>query len=272
MSHTYASVEDFRQFLIDGGDSDWTDADSTILTLLEGASRRIEEWADRSQFGSGFGPRTGTNRYDFPADATTLRLDDDLLAITSISAVSGGGTVTLTDETQVYKLPYDTTPYRELTLVTTGSGSWGSDQRGNLIAGTWGYSNETASLGTAAGSASASATSLVLGGGSAYAGNTLLIGSEQLYVTASGGTATVVRGVNGTTAGTVALGTAISVYRYPRGVVTACLQIAQRRHRSAQSGLTGDFGGGAISVTSHRDSEMSILKATMGALRRWSAG
>jgi hypothetical protein len=99
------------------------------------------------------------------------------------------------------------------------------------------------------------------------------VDSEQMYVTAqSGGTATVVRGVNGTTAAVHAASAAVSVYRYPREVVTACLQLAQRRHRSAQAGLTGDFGSGAMPLTGNRDTESSILRSTVGSLRIVAAG
>lgn len=267
MTHTYASVEDFRRYLIDGGDATWTQSDTLLLTLLEGSSRRIDEWSDRSRFGSGFGPRLGTNRYDVP-DGDTLDLEDDLLIISSVGTIDtfGGGTVTLVDETDVLKLPYDTAPYRSLVLVSDAGASWGGAQRGNLVTGTWGYSNETYALGTG-GTLTSSATSLILTGGSAYAGQTLLIDSEQLYVTASGGTATVVRGVNGTTAATHAASAAVSAYRYPREVVTATLQLTARRHRMAQAGITGDFGGGNLPVSGHRDSEASILKGAIGHLR-----
>lgn len=270
MTHTYADVDAFKKFLIDGGDANWTGSDSTILTFLEGASRRVDGYCARSQFGSGFGPRTGTNTYNWP-DGSCLDLRDDLLTITSFTAhdVYNDSGRTLTAGTDFIATPVGVTPYLELELLYGGSGVWGGAQAGNVIVGTWGYSNETAPLGTAA-LASGSATSAVITGGSAYAGMTLLVGSEQLYVTASGGTATVVRGVNGTTA---AAGTAAaSVYRYPREVVSATLQIAQRRYRSAQAGVQGDFGGGGLPIIGHRDTEYAILRSTVGHLRRWAAG
>jgi hypothetical protein len=265
--HTYADVSQFKSFLIDGGDASWTQSDTILLTLLEGASRRIDEWADRSDFGSGFGPRTGTNKYDYPND-DDLDLRDDLLTITSVTAhdVYGDTGRTLTDGTHFIKRPSGGVyPYRELELLYSSTGVFGAAQEGNVIIGTWGYSNETYSLATG-GTLTASATSLILSGGSAYAGQTLLVDSEQLYVTASGGTATVVRGVNGTTAATHAASVAVSAYRYPRDVVTACLRLTAYRHREAQSGITGELGGGNIPVTSIR-SEAGILRSTVGHLR-----
>jgi hypothetical protein len=267
VSHTYASVEDFRRFVIDGGQAGWTESDAILLTLLEGASARIDEWCDRSRFGSGFGPRIGTNTYG-PSDCELL-LDDDLLTITSVTAheVNGDTGVTLASGTDFYG--GDVLPWRSLTLNADGTASWGSSQRGNVIIGTWGYSNQTYSVGTG-GTLTSSATSLIVSGGSVYAGQTLLIDTEQVYVTASGGTATIVRGVNGTTAAVHAASSSVSAYRYPGGVVTACLQLTQRRYRSAQAGLTGDFGGGNMPVGVNRDSETSILRS-IGHLRRYGA-
>lgn len=275
MSHTYADIDQFKKFLIDGGDASWSGSDATILTFLEGASRRVDGWCARSQFGSGFGPRVGTNLYGWPG-GSCLDLRDDLLTITSVTAHDTYGDVgrTLTDGTDFIKTPAGVSPYLELELLYGGTNVWGGAQAGNAIIGTWGYSNETAALGTVT-VASGSATSAVISGGIAYAGMTLAVGSEQMYVTASsgtvaGGTATVVRSVNGS--GTATGTAAASVYRYPREVVSATLQIAQRRFRSAQAGVQGDFGGGGLPIIGHRDNEYSILRATVPHLKRWSAG
>ena len=72
---------------------------------------------------------------------------------------------------------------------------------------------------------SATDTTLTVTDGSKFAvGQTVLIESEQLYVTAiSTNDLTVVRGINGTTASTHADGTDISIYRYPETVAEACL-------------------------------------------------
>jgi hypothetical protein len=267
--HTYASVEDLKQYLASDSWGTATGADATLLALLEGASRRVDGWTMRSRFGSGFGPRIGTNRYD-GGDSPVL-LDDDLLGTTSVTVRdgTGGGTVTLTADTDYYLAPYSGPPYTELVFTGLGEGMR-SGLRVLSVAGTFGYSAETEAAGTVA-LTSGSATTATVTGATIYAGQTLLVGSEHVYVTAStGGTAlTVLRGQNGTTA---AAGTAAaSVYLYPREVVTATLQIAARRHRSAQSGLTGDFGGGNLPQVGNRDNETSILRGTVGHLKRWFA-
>lgn len=271
--HTYASVEDLKAYLA-GESSSYgtaTGGDAMLLSLLEGASRRVDGWTLRSDFGSGYGPRIGTNRYDHDGSSTLL-LNDDLLGATGITVLdaTGGSTVSFAADTDYYLQPYSGPPYTEIVVNGLGEGL-ARGLRVVSVAGTFGYSAETAAAGTVA-LASSTATSATVTGATVYAGQTLLVGSEHVYVTAStGGTAlTVVRGQNGTTA---AAGTAAaSVYRYPREVVTATLQIAARRHRSAQAGLTGDFGGGGLPQVGNRDNETSILRATVAHLKRWAAG
>lgn len=274
MSHTYADLQAFKRFLIDQDDADaaaWSDSDPTILTLLEGASRRVDTFCDRSDFHSGFGPRIATNRYDMDG-SNEVDLRDDFLAFGTIELIAsvGGSTATLVIDTDIYARPYSGPPYTSLVFTGLG-GAPSSGLRLLSVAGTAGYSDETYPLGTA-GTATASATSLTLTAGTAYGGMTLRVDSEQMYVTTSGGTATVVRGVNGTTAAIHAANSTVYAYRYPRDVVTATLMIAQRRQRSAQSGVQGDFGGGSLPIVGHRDSESSILRGTVNGYRKLGVG
>jgi hypothetical protein len=271
VSHTYASVADFNSYRVDQGDSLLGNTgEAAILTFLEGASRSVDAFCDRSRFGSGFGPRTGANSYDDPG-VSVLRLDDDLLAITSVTTTDtiGGGTTTLTETTDFLARRSHgiyTTPSRELAIHGDSSAWWGAADKGNVVTGTWGYSNETVSLGTM-GTATGSATSLTLTAGSASAGMTLLNEAEQMYVTAGGTAITVVRGVNGTTAAVHAASTSVSRYVYPEEIVTAAVMIAHRRWRSQQAGLTGDFGSVVMPTTAHRDTERAILRNVVGHLK-----
>ena len=276
--HTYAHVGQFADYLRDNGATD-LGPNPSWLKHLEGSSRRIDGYCARSRFGSGFGPRIGTNRYD-GTDERCLYLDDDLLAIGTVTTTTqtvGGGTTTLTDETHFIKGPYDTAPYRELILAATSSAVWGFTDRSNSVsASTWGYSNETAALGTIV-LASGSATAGTMTAGTAYAGMTLSVGAEQIYVSATAGSAvggtvlTLVRGVNGTSG--TATGTAsASVYVYPDEVTQTALQIAMRRWKGRNAGVTGQYGGGQIPVTGNQDSERSILNGGVHHLRIYSAG
>ena len=121
------------------------------------------------------------------------------------------------------------------------------------ITGKWGYREVTEDSGADINEGaqySATDTTLTVTDGSKFAvGQTVLIESEQLYVTAiSTNDLTVVRGINGTTASTHADGTDISIYRYPETVAEACLIQASRLWKrkdarfAARSGLSQGDG------------------------------
>lgn len=280
MPHTYASVNEFKDFLRDNGSADvGTTNDSQLLGILEGASRTVDGYCDRSAYGSGFGPRTGTNYYN-DVGGSVLYLRDDLLTITSVTTYdqAGGSATTLTDETHFYKRrghTYGQPPYRELEIHDNSSNShWGAGTRGNVVVGTWGYQNETLTATPTVNEAvdtSETAIDITASTGLSI-GQTWLIDSEQWYVTGLTSTlATVVRAANGTTAATHSSGAAIAYYRYPRDVVTATLLVAQRRWRARDAGLTASFGGEGMGVVAHQDSELSVLNRTVGHLRVYAA-
>lgn len=283
MPHTYATVTELKNFVTDNGSSELGSAnDGRYLSLLEGVSRDVEGFCDRSSFGSGFGPRVGTNRYDGSA-GNRICFEDDLLSLTSTTAVTLLGTTagtslgTLTQDTDFFLVDefghYEGPRFRELLLHGHGTiTQTGTGYRVSSVPGIWGYSNETVTLtDLAAAMIDTTGTTASLTAAPEI-GMTLLIGSEQLYVTAVSGSATpytvtVVRGVNGTTAATHLVNAAVSRYRYPREVREATMQIAQRRSSSRNAGLTGDFGGGQLPTVGFRDTEKSIARATIGHLR-----
>jgi hypothetical protein len=144
-----------------------------LLGLLESASRAVERYTDRSRFGSGFGPRTGTNKYDNWGPTNIVDFEDDLLSTTSVTLLdtSNGtslGTVALTTDYYLEGRNNYDPPYRH--LIMHGQGAviglgWGYQV--NQIAGSWGYQDVQSSVGTI-GTATSSATSIALSGGSAY--------------------------------------------------------------------------------------------------------
>jgi len=283
MSHTYASLPAFKDFIRDGGSAGTaTTNDARLLNVLESSSRAVDRYVSRSRFGSGFGPRTGTNRYDLSA-GSTIDLDDDLLSITTatlLDATAGSSLGTPVADTDYYLRgeggSYGS-PYREFVLHG-GTGAsitgLGSGLRVGSFAGSWGYQDVRVSGGTA-GTASATATSITITGGTIYAGQTFLWESEQLYVTAStGGTAlTVKRGQNGTTAALHPTA-AVEVYQYPSEVEDATLQIALRRWKARDAGTDGSFAGGGLpsQTPTYAASEASILMRTVGHLRVYHVG
>lgn len=273
MTHTYATVADFKAWLTDNASGVASGLDDEILSLLEGASRRVDAYVDRSNFGSGFGPRIASNRYEGDTFGD-LDLRDDFLAATITiydPPTESVATYTLAETTDFYLKPYNGPPYTVAELHGYGTLSAFPDGSRILVAGTAGYQSTTSSLGTA-GTASSSATTLSTNG-TPSAGMTLLIGSEHLYVTAtSGGTVTGLRAQNGTTAAVIAEGAAVSYFTYPAAVKAATLAVAQRRWRSRDAGLTGDLGIPSITGTvSPRDTEVSILRTHVGHLKRFSA-
>ena len=277
MAHTYAHVGEFKGYVTDSGATAYgTQSDALILAYLESASRRLDGFCGRSRFGSGFGPRTASNRYDSNGDAR-LDLDDDLLTITSVTVLAGtgGASSTLTEDTDYYAEPYGRDQKRHLLLHGLTNVTFSAGWRTVTVAGTAGYSNTrrtaTATLGAAI--SSTTATTFTIGGTDDLAlGMTLRIDSEDLYLRArSGTTATVDRGANGTTAATHLNGAAIVYYVYPEGVTPGTLQVAHRRWRARDAGLTGDYGGGDMPIVGPRDSERSILAASVGHLRLFAA-
>lgn len=281
MSHTYATVEQFKTTQW-GSANPGTVYDGVILSMLEAVSRKVDGFCGRSPaYQSGFGPRTGTNTYDAQGwyggytlyrDNMVMDLEDDLLTVTQATVLdqTGGTASTIVNGTDFYLQPYNVSPKRVLVITGLGQSYIVPGLQILSIAGTWGYQQGTRPSTVTLGSAGSTATSLVASGSADFGtGATLSVGSEQMYVRAiTGGTAlTVDRGVNGTTAGTVAGSQAFSYYTYPSDVVTGTLAVAQRRWRMREAGLTGDFGGGDIPVAGFRDTERSILMAQVGYLR-----
>lgn len=94
---------------------------------------------------------------------------------------------------------------------------WPYSRRAVKVTGTWGYSYETEAAGQLAAALTDSATEVVLDAGhSVMAGATLVIGSEQMDVTAVvAERLTVQRAINGTTAAAHLDDAVVSVVRYP---------------------------------------------------------
>lgn len=180
-----------------------------------------------------FQPYSAT-RYFTPRNAQSLLLDEDLIAITSLKSDDGGdGTyahtwVAGTDYVLGPQIaPSKKQPYTQIDAAQYAPryGIPVGVQRGMEIVGIWGYWRDllvlTATVGT--GGISSSATTLPLSGVTEIEiGHTLLIESEQLYVTAIGAAScTVERAQNGTAAAAHTLGAAVSLYRYPAPTIEA---------------------------------------------------
>ncbi len=206
-----------------------TGSDAVQLVLLEGVSRSIDQWCNRRFF-----VKMETRSYD--GSRSPLLLDEDLAALTTLKTDDDGdGVAESTWAASDYALlPYQGSPKYAIEVTPWGTrGDFNPGQRKAVeVAGRWGYDETTqASSATVSGNHSASATTLAVSDGTQFSpGDTLLVESEQLSVSAvSGNNLTVRRGVNGTTAASHSGGTAIAVVTYPAAVREACLLQAARR-------------------------------------------
>ena len=216
------------------GISDTAD-DESLLSELEIASRFLEGPSGCNRF---FYVKTDT-RYYSPVNSGRLLIDDaDLLSITSLK----------TDEdddfdydytwatTDYFLEPLNRIPKWKITVKPNGSYSFPCGTNTVQIVGSWGYGDgESAtpyidSETNTNEALDASETEIdTLDGTKFAAGMTLLVESEQMYVTATAGnTPTVKRGVNGTTAATHDTNKDIYIYRYPEGIKKACLLLAAK--------------------------------------------
>lgn len=285
MAHTYASLADAKSFLTEG--VAWAPGstnDQIALTLLESVSRRVDEWCRRSDFGSGFGPRVGTNRYD-ATGGTALDFRDDLLttsAVVSRSSTASATTTAPAADTDFYLLNqsggYESGPFRRAVLHGQGTvTAFGSGLRVVEWTGTWGHQNVTEPLSPTTAEALDETETVVdvSSLGDISPGMTILVDSEQMYVLGTTDSTTdsitVVRGVNGTTAATHLTGRPMARYVYDARVVDVTLRLWMRRWRARDAGADGFDGGGPMGVMPARESEDTILRRGVKDLRLMGA-
>lgn len=278
MGHVYATLSDLKSQIVDGGNMG-TANDGLLLGILQSVSEIIDEKMERSAFGSGFGPRIGTNRYD-GSGTNTLRLRDDLLSVTSITirlTTTAVATTVLVADTDYYLLDvnggYGSAPYRKVLIHRFGTVyAFGYGYRVTDVAGVWGYQNVTVTSSTTMASGFAASTTATTFTTSAtpllVPGMTLLVGTEQMYLSGlSGTTATVVRGVNGSTAANHADASAISYYTYPAAVRETTLRLAQRRWVARDVGADEGQAGVDVPGRVPREGEETIIRRGLTGLR-----
>ena len=225
-----------------------TAQDSDLVLAVERASRFAESFCHRN-FHATYGARY-VQRHP-RACPSELLLPEDLATLSEILVDEDGDDtyeITLVENTD-YWVERDNdldsnTPIVQLVLNPNGAqlSSWPTRYRAVKITGLWGYSYElesstltTNGAPTAAGpsvTVSSSAASLI------YPGDTIVVESEQMEVTAvSAMTIAVVRGINGTTAATHATAKTVYIRRYPRDVERAVSADAARYHWWASRGM-----------------------------------
>ena len=280
--HVYATVAEADDYTTSGGSTKFATQSAAIVALklgiLEAVSRLIDDKMERSDFHSGFGPRIGTNRYD-GASRNYLRLVDDLISVTSITmrlTTTATATTVLVADTDYYLLDglggYGGPPYRKVLLHRYGVPAFGYGFRVTDIAGVWGHSNVTVGTGTTVASglaADAAATTFTTSATPLLSpGMTLLMGTEQLYLSGlATTTATVARAANGTTAAVHADASTIARYTYDGRVHETCLRLYQRRWKGRDAGADGTEEGLNTPGRPQLESEDTIIRRGLFGLR-----
>ena len=213
-----------------------TGYDDRLRELLEAVSRMADRYCNRH-----FYVLTTTRAYD--SDGGVDLHIQDLLSLTSLKTddnkdrtfeTTWAATDYIlypanTEPTQLWGRPYT----KVVVDMEAGSKSTFPAGRQTIqITGKWGFRDVTDDVGTDVDDPSFLAidTAFDVDDGTKLSiGDTILIDSEQLYVTGINATnITVARGVNGTTAASHADDSDISIYRYPAEVVRACLMQSAR--------------------------------------------
>lgn len=267
--HSYLSLDDLKSRL----DISNTTDDTTLRSACQGATRAIDRHCGRR-----FQPQTAT-RYYTARDASWLPVAD-LLSVTSLKTLTtnSNGTRTYGDTwatTDYDLLPYDAPddeePYFLIRVNPAGLFSFPTEARGVEVVGVWGYWQDT-TVATTLGAAitSTTATTFTATSGAALKVlQTILVDSEQMYITGiATNTVTVERGANGTTAATHSNGANVAVYRYPDDLVEAATIEAVRlwRRRDAPFGVVGDVNTGMVRIA-RVDSDVAEIVSRFVRLR-----
>jgi len=186
MPNWYTSREAVKRAIRSNGNEN----DASIDRLIESASRDVEQLTKRR-----FIPKTQTRLYRWPsrwAVGDTLWLDEDLISVSTLQSEDQNSSPTTISSSDYFLEPVNTAPpYNRIEIDISSDASFSSGatpQRSISVAGSWGFSNDTESVGTVTSglAADATATSMVASNGSQISGinvgDTLLIESEQLFV------------------------------------------------------------------------------------------
>jgi hypothetical protein len=263
VGHIYAGADDLKKFMSGGSYGD--DRDAQLLITLESSSRRVDAFCKRGRgrgadaLVDGFGPVVKTRTYPGAGRAAgfdalgRLLLEGDLADFDTITV---DGTTRDPDDFELIE-------GRRL------KGNLGSG-RDIAVGSTWGLGYQVYPTGlTLTADLDDSSEALTVSDGlQVFLGETLVIGTEQLLVTAVAEDAvTARRAQNGTTAATHATDDPINSVHYLTEVVDATIRIAQKRWKSRDAGFNGNYGGTpAIPMTMGEPSELVILMGTVGHL------
>lgn len=246
-----------------------TTRDTLLLDMIRAASRSIDAIGCRTYY-----PRVETRYYDVPR-TPGLHLDDDLLEVTTCT--NGGVGVLEASDYRLY--PRNDSAKNEIRLTLAGGQTWQTDSNGDpdsaiAITGIWGFHPRYDSAWAATGAVlttaatTTSATTIGVTTGVLVAGDLVKIGDEMMHVsavaTSTSDTATVVRGVNGSTATTHTTSAAVLRWTFEEiEHVAKTAAAAMYRLRNNPVGETVNVGGEVFSTP--RDVN-AYIEQQLGAL------
>ena len=186
MPNWYATREAVKRAVRSNG----SENDEAIDRLIEAASRDVENMTHRW-----FIPRTQTRLFKWPGTyglGDILWVDADLISVTTLQTKAQDSSPTTIASSDYFLEPNNfAPPYNRIEIDISSSAAFESgdtSQRSISVAGSWGFSNDTVSVGTVASGldSDATATSMVASNSSLTSGvnvgDTLLIESEQVFV------------------------------------------------------------------------------------------
>ncbi len=222
------------------------DQDDRLLSLLEAASRWIDRYCNRHFY-------VVKETRVFDGGGPWLWLPDLIRVETLRSDNDGDGVFETLWKASQYRLepanaeptkPWGRPYQRVMAVGDVGKAVFPRGIGAVSINGWWGFRDDVEPTAAAVGDGGVDAsdeTLTVTDAGGIAAGQTLLVGREQLYVAGVKDKAlTVRRGVNGTTARAHAAALGVKVFRYPPPVVEACLLLAARSRLGSLPDSPGD--------------------------------
>jgi len=249
--NSYATLADIKNEL--GETSTDATRDAILMDMLERCSREADQYCLRHFF------VVSAIRYFDVADPCRVLIDDclSLSALTGDSEGDGtfdGTTYTQGDENDYVFWPYNDWPKMWLMPAASPDYYFSRGTRYLKATGNWGYGDGLSATpyrssgltGTVATTTGTTLTASADASAAIYPGQTILVESEQMYVTAVVTTSiTVERGVNGTTAA-AHNAAAISIYKYPLEVKTYVLESSKdlylmRKSGDMQSEMIGQY-------------------------------
>ena len=267
----YCSYEDVERQLELTFTADQAEVAHVVIC---GVSRDIENFTGRK-----FYTRTETRYYDGGFGRRML-LDEDLLTVTSLT-VDNDADGTYDDETWVedtdfWLTPFNSWPKNAIEVHPEGNFSLSQIRKGYKIAGIWGYGNgleetpwQDAGV-TVTFADGTTNTGTVSEAGVLETGQTLLVGTEQIFIGSISGSNlnNCRRAANGTT-GAAHTDAACQIARYPSAIRKACIFFScQAFNTMAHAGMQAESIGDYSYTASTGGNMQMLMEQLIGTYRR----